>query len=965
MRATTFDRRRNRRPSGDGERKQRAGVLPAATELFDVFVCYSRRDSEFVERINRALAEAGKAAYVDWRIPDWSPDYESELVGAIDASNTFLFVLSPDSVASPYCKRELDRAVEQGKRIKPLLLRDVDDGAVPEPLRRPQWIDFRRADSFAHASARLLAAVDVDADWVHAHTRIGVRAGEWDRNGWDASFLLRGRDLRDAEAWLAEQTGKEPSPTELHVRYVLASRRAAVRRHRALVSAVSTALVVAIGLGLFALLQRNQAIVQRDEATSRGLAAQVLVDLDGGELDRAVLLSMEALRTRSTFDARSAAVTVLERSDRIETLLRSQSRTSLDALAVSPDGRLVAAGGLDREIRVWDVVTRRPYCPPLRLPTLDEPVSLSFGPRGRQLVAGYNGSNTTIWSLSPSGAVAVPLQGRAGYAWSAALSPDGRAVATAGFDGEIDIWNARNGVHLERLRDARDSFPQAEVAFVSSRALADYTDGVLTVRNWRTGRVMARRRLPGLPLFEAFSVDSDRFATFDGGRYTVWDVRSQRRVGAVNRDTPGSVALGPGGRRLALLGANGEITVWDVRTGEQRGLPLIGDTRADLLAFGWDGSRIVTSGDGLVTVWRLAAESRLSRVLAGDARHELDIGEQSLAGALAFDRGRRRRLVWANDDGLIAWDLSTSRIIGTRTLSGDSVNSFAISPDGRRVAVADYDRVQIWRFGRRAPLVTLPLGATALAFSPDGRLLATGAAAADGSVRLWDPHTGAQLGKAVRASREVIWDVAFDPAGTTVAAVGYGDVVSRWSVEGAGGDRPRLVPAKPNRLRGHSGAVNAAAFSPDSRLLATGDHGGTIRLWNAATGRPLGEPLAAGSSITDLSFDPGSAILASADADGEIRFWDIQNSRELGGPLRAHLDAVTSLAFHADGEMLASTDINKAVVLWDPILWKSDWSRVAHRLCPILSRNLTRAEWAQFLPDQPYHATCDQAPIPR
>jgi WD40 repeat protein len=191
--------------------------------------------------------------------------------------------------------------------------------------------------------------------------------------------------------------------------------------------AVVVALAVSIALALLALLQRNRAIDQRDNATSRGVALHALAEMDAGDFDRGVLLSLEALRTKPTFEARSTAIAAMGRSDRAEALLRSPSRASFSAVAISPDGRFVAAGGSDRAIHVWDRKTRRHYGKPLRLPRLDEPVSLTFGPQGQQLVAGYNGSNTTIWLLSPSGARAVPLRdapGRSGYVPSAAVSPD-------------------------------------------------------------------------------------------------------------------------------------------------------------------------------------------------------------------------------------------------------------------------------------------------------------------------------------------------------------------------------------------------------------------------------------------------------------------------------------------------------------------------------------------------------------
>ena len=942
---------------------------PAASAWYDVFVCYSRRDREFVERISAALTDGGKNVYVDWRIPDWSPDYQSELLGAIDASNTFVFVLSPDSLRSPHCKLELDRAIQQGKRIRPLLRRDVEDAAVADGLRGPQWLDFRRENAFDDEAARLLQAVDVDPEWVHDHTRIGVRAVEWDRNGRDRSFLLRGSDLRDAEQWLAEQTGKEPAPTELHVQYVLASRRAAVRQQRVVLVAVVAALAVALVLALLALLQRNRAIEQRDNAASRGVATQALAELDGGDFDRGVLLSLEALRTKPTFEARSAAVTAMERTDRVEALLRSPTRGQFADIAISPDGRLVAAGGSDRAVHVWDLRTRRPYGKPLRLPSPDEPVRLTFGPKGDQIAVNYNGSNTTIWSLSAQAARAIPLRdepNRDGYVWSAAFSPDGSTVATGGFQGEIDLWDARTGAHRRRLRGTAAKRPGGapEVAFVGNAGLADYVDGVLTIWNWRTARRTRGHRLQGAPLFQAFSPGGERLVTLNLGRYTVWDVRSQRQVGWVHPDVDRSVAvaLSPDGQTIAFLGSGGEITLWDVRPegGSRRDLPLLGDTQAVTIAFDREGSRIVTGGTGLLTVWQLNPAHRLVDVLAGDPLHDIFLLDQNEAATVAFGHtSHGDRLVWATADGITAWSPEKG-IIANRQLAGrPSFYNYAVSPDGTGVAVAELERIGVLRFDRSPPRPTFSAAASpeALAYSSDGRMLASGGN--DGWLTIWDARTGARLGSPVRASSEIVWDVAIDPAGTMLVGVGYGDFVSRWTIAREGG-RVRLVPARPHLLHGHSGAVSSVAFSPDSRLLATGDNQGVIRLWDARTGAGFGEALsAAGRSIGDLAFRPDSKILASGDDSGAIRLWDVAEGRELGRPLRAHVGGVASLSFRADGEQLASADINNAVLVWDSVLWSTDWSRLAGRLCAAVSRSLTRAEWEQFLPERPYRETCE------
>src|SRR5262249_52340278 len=113
----------------------------------------------------------------------------------------------------------------------------------------------------------LINALDTDLDWVHAHTRLLTRAIEWENKGKSNSFVLRGEDLRSAEQWLAQAgTKKEPKPTALQTEYILASRKAATRRQRITLTAVTFGFVVAIALAIVAFFARQEAINQKGKA---------------------------------------------------------------------------------------------------------------------------------------------------------------------------------------------------------------------------------------------------------------------------------------------------------------------------------------------------------------------------------------------------------------------------------------------------------------------------------------------------------------------------------------------------------------------------------------------------------------------------------------------------------------------------------------------------------------------------
>ena len=150
----------------------------------------------------------------------------------IESATAFVVVLSPEQLVSVVCARELAAAAGGGKRIVPVLRREVEKAEVPEVLADPNWILAREADDFEAAVARLIEALDLDLEWLDRHARLLVRAREWERERRDSSFLLRGRDLQDAEGWLAQQGSHREGATTLQADFVVASRSAARRRGR-------------------------------------------------------------------------------------------------------------------------------------------------------------------------------------------------------------------------------------------------------------------------------------------------------------------------------------------------------------------------------------------------------------------------------------------------------------------------------------------------------------------------------------------------------------------------------------------------------------------------------------------------------------------------------------------------------------------------------------------------------------
>lgn len=244
----------------------------------DVFISYSRKDRELVRRLDHALRQRKHEAWVDWDDIRPAEEFMQAICSAIESTDAFVFLVSPDSITSEVCGREVAHAVAHNKRLIPIVGREVEAHAVPGTLSGMNWIFCRESDDFDTAIGKLIDALDTDLGWVRSHTRLLVRALDWKANGNSTSFALRGEDLGSAEQWLA-QAGEQKSrqPTALQTKYILASRRAATRRQRIMLGAVSFGFLVSLVLAILAFLQRQEAIHQKAKAVARRDRADAVI----------------------------------------------------------------------------------------------------------------------------------------------------------------------------------------------------------------------------------------------------------------------------------------------------------------------------------------------------------------------------------------------------------------------------------------------------------------------------------------------------------------------------------------------------------------------------------------------------------------------------------------------------------------------------------------------------------------
>src|SRR3954470_24564410 len=277
--------------------------------MADVFISYSRRDSHFVGALADGLRGHGKDVWLDIKGIRDAEVFPEALRNAIGSSDGFVFVISEASVKSQYCMREVGDAVDAGKRIVPVDFGHVAADDVPEAIRVRNWIPGN-GDLDATVE-RVITALDTDLDHIKAHTHWELKALEWTGKDREHSLLLRGADLAEADAWLPSAEAKDPPPTPLQREYIDASRQAAANRQRRVATVAVGVAVVSLALLVFALIQRGQAQDARRTSASRAVAfasgAQGTVDPE-----RALLMAMDATKTRATPDALFALRSALD-----------------------------------------------------------------------------------------------------------------------------------------------------------------------------------------------------------------------------------------------------------------------------------------------------------------------------------------------------------------------------------------------------------------------------------------------------------------------------------------------------------------------------------------------------------------------------------------------------------------------------------------------------------------------------
>jgi WD40 repeat protein len=752
--------------------------------------------------------------------------------------------------------------------------------------------------------------------------------------------------------------------------------------------AVAVVVLIAFATGGFALQQQGSVRSEQQAALVSRITAEA-DQLRSADPSLAAQLDRVAYGVKPTADLYSHLM--VDANSPLSTVLNDYSN-SVDSVAFSPDGRILAAAGYDGEdngtVRLWNMTN--PAHPVLLGPPLQHLGGVStvaFSPDGRTLVTGglSTRDNVRLWNVTDPAhptALGKPLPDTPNGG-ILAFSPDGRTLVT-GDDNVRDVllWNVKNPAHPVQVgQPLRQTAAVNAVVFSpDGHTLATEDGATVLLRNVADpthavplGQIQTGHS--GGVSSVAFSPDGRTLAT---GGYDddtrLWNMANPTH--AVMLGTPltghtgaiSSAAFSPDGRTLATASTDHTVRLWNVTNPAKATLlahPLAGHTATvSSLAFSPDGRTLVTSSDDhTMRLWNLPTA--------------LLTGHTDTVISTVFRPDGRVLATASEDDTVRLWDVADPAHPTALSLFRgftDIVESLAFSSDGHTLATAvdGEHRVVLWNVTNPVrpklltQLVNFPSDVSSVAFSPTGHTLATatstGVVGGDNSVRLWDvsdPAHPTLLGHALPTPLSAANSVMFSADGHTLAiSGGYSSgTVRLWDV---------TDPSHPTAL-GHplAGAGRSMAFSPDGRTLAitafaayAGEaDDGTVRLWNVsdrAHPTPLGQPLGSSTNpIRAVAFSPDGRTLAAAGTG--VQLWNVTDPAHpatIGQPLDVYPDEVSSIAFAPDDHTLATGSYDDTARLW-----QLGADKAIQQICASTDTP-TRQQWQQYLSELPYRSSC-------
>ncbi len=819
--------------------------------MTDVFISYSRKDKPFVQRLHTSLSQVKRDIWVDWEDIPPTADWWKEIQNGIEAADTFVFIISPDSVRSEVCRDEIQHALDHNKRFIPILYREIveeaDKAQMHTAISSHNWVMFDNDGAFETSFQSLVEAMDTDLTHVREHTRLLVRAREWDSGNRPKSGLLEGEALIKAEGWLAQAVYKKPAPTPLHQDYIFASRRHEINRQRTIIARVVTALVLAVALAVlsFFLFLRARDAEQQARRSERK-AADALVESEKNLRD--------AWNTQSRFLAAQSHRELESGSPQTALLLAVESLAHYADGIYNPESYVALVNALRSPVR------EEAYMPGEGL--------VQRADWSTEGIFSYysNVLNSAFWIKlwETDGTLHQTIDNIQG---SAGLSPDKTQFITWTKDNTLTLWNA-DGTEIQSLTldtpiysvwwngDGTQPMIISEAAGLYLWSLADNTaqDFVIDFF-WDT---------------VDFSPDESQFYFTSNGSVIVWDIKTNQQVRTYDRlpdAAGGSVPEFPDPQQAIASSTVAATVLWNP---DKTKILFVQDTLVNVLtlesgnwltlpheifvngaAWNGDGTKLVTWTAEQVQIWD--AET-------GDLMSTFQLLPDQVAFSVQWFQTRDQILILTGADATL-WIPETDDIL---TLThNEYIQGTMLSQDEDKLLVWTFENygspgiVYLWTTEGDL-LYTLALKNTPLsAFwnRDETRLMTT---TLDGVIQIWDLQPAAPLPSYLPESS--FSGVGWNADGSGVISWDINGLVQVW--DDAGNEISHFsVPE----------TISPQAVNTDAMLLLSWNET-ALNLWNIQTGE-IQHTFPLEAFIYGAQWEAGHYVVAMT--EGQILVWDV------------------------------------------------------------------------------------------
>jgi WD40 repeat protein len=888
-----------------------------------------------------------------------TPALWPSIEAALLDSEYFLLLASPEAAASEWVQREV--ACWLDRRPADQLLIALTRGEIHWNNAAHDF-DWNGTDALPRRLSQAFDQVPkyIDLRWARTATDLSLRNPDFLTAVASVTSTLQGRPLD-------ELIGED-------VRQHRRTRRVAA----AAIVGLATLAVAASVFGVIASQQRDEArrqeriaVEQQQIATEqRDQARRRLVQLnvangsrvaDAGDVSAALLWFTEAAKVEADHPVeqgllRTRLASLAGRHPRLVQVWSAAAPiVPFGGVGFTPDDAWVVVYPLEGGIQAWDAQTASAAFKPPSSSVVD----IAVTPQGRRLLT-VDTDGAHLWD-SLTGEQVRSLAHDTPVSW-ARFAADGQYVFTLAEDRTARVWDAGAGREIAGHQDVDEicdaafdgdvvtllirssgntlalwnSRTKRRIAFDKHNAVAAKLSAdrryVLTVDDDKVAAVwdsQTGRQVTSLGDWQGvnhahLSPDGQRVVmALQDGRALIWDIVTDREVQTLQHQ--GAVldaAFSPDGKRLATASTDQQAHVWDIETGKEVSPPLWHETIVSGVAFSTDGKRLSTATvNDVVRLWEFAGVPSVT------------LPHQESVRFAAFSPDGTRVLT-ATDFTAQLWDATGTAGKATFVWTpGAQIYHATFSPDGAYVLTAsDDDLARLWdvKTGKEAAALPHQHRVRYAAFRRDGKMLLT---ASGQQLGVWDvaalPQVPSEPKVSLTHDDQLVLYGEFSADGREILSVDFGGTARVWNVETA-----------QERIKLRRSEITVARLSPDGRRMATAGKDRVLRIWDTATGAPVGQPVPHEHRMTVVAFSPDGRRVVTANEE-RVRIWDTESGSAITPPMQ-HDDLVMHAVCSADGTQVLTTSRDGTARVWNAASGQPITDPLKHRWM---------VRYAEFSPD--------------